>query len=60
MDKKGGRLNAAILQDQCPRNVSRFEKYAIIADFFTGVDTTAGGEKSAVVRLANGACYGLF
>ena len=60
MDKKRGRLIASILQVQYRQNLLCFKKYAISGGFFTGVDTIAGGEKNAFVRLANGAFYGLF
>jgi hypothetical protein len=60
MFKKRGRLNASILQGQFRFNVPRFKKYAFLEGFSLGVDTVSGGEKSAFVRLANGAFYGVF
>jgi hypothetical protein len=60
MSKKRGRLIASILQGQYRWKVPRFKKYAFLEGFSIGVDIGAGGEKSAFVRLANGAFYGLF
>jgi hypothetical protein len=60
MFKKRGRLNASILQGLFRCNIPHFKKYVFSEGFSMGVDTGAGGEKSAFVRLANGAFYGLF